>query len=59
MAESKVDYLDKNLKISMLSTVPLSAKDLNYKKIKLHLINGNVRTKLLLLQALRWVRKLI
>ncbi|KAK0173441.1 hypothetical protein PV328_006635 [Microctonus aethiopoides] len=54
MAESKVDYLDKNLKISMLSTVPLSAKDLNYKKIKLHLINGNVRTKLLLLQALRW-----
>ncbi|KAK0168382.1 hypothetical protein PV327_002189 [Microctonus hyperodae] len=54
MAESKVDYLDKNLKISMLSTVPLLAKDLNYKKIKLHLINGNVRTKLLLLQALRW-----
>ncbi|XP_036141543.1 lisH domain-containing protein ARMC9 isoform X2 [Monomorium pharaonis] len=37
-----------------VATVPISPKLLNYKKIKLHLINGDVKTKLLLLQALRW-----
>ncbi|KAL0107039.1 hypothetical protein PUN28_015533 [Cardiocondyla obscurior] len=34
--------------------VPIAPKLLDYKKIKLHLINGDVKTKLLLLQALRW-----
>jgi len=38
-----------------VATVPVSPKLLDYKKIKLHLINGDVKTKLLLLQALRWV----
>ncbi|XP_048513539.1 lisH domain-containing protein ARMC9-like isoform X2 [Athalia rosae] len=33
---------------------PVSPKFLDYKKIKFHLINGSVKTKLLLLQALRW-----
>ncbi|XP_018302916.1 lisH domain-containing protein ARMC9 [Mycetomoellerius zeteki] len=37
-----------------VTTVPVSPKLLDYKKIKLHLINGDVKTKLLLLQALRW-----
>ncbi|XP_046602001.1 lisH domain-containing protein ARMC9-like [Neodiprion lecontei] len=32
----------------------VSPKLLDYKKIKFHLINGSVKTKLLLLQALRW-----
>lgn len=35
--------------------INISPKLLDFKKIKLHLINGNVKTKLLLLQALRWV----
>ncbi|XP_011311063.1 lisH domain-containing protein ARMC9 isoform X2 [Fopius arisanus] len=39
---------------SFLVTVPLLPKLLNYKKIKFHLINANIKTKLLLLQALRW-----
>ncbi|XP_014616508.1 PREDICTED: lisH domain-containing protein ARMC9-like [Polistes canadensis] len=34
--------------------INISPKLLDFKKIKLHLINGNVKTKLLLLQALRW-----
>jgi len=38
-----------------VTAVPISPKLLDYKKIKLHLINGDVKTKLLLLQALRWV----
>ncbi|XP_011642930.1 lisH domain-containing protein ARMC9-like isoform X2 [Pogonomyrmex barbatus] len=37
-----------------VTTEPISPKLLDYKKIKLHLINGDVKTKLLLLQALRW-----
>ncbi|XP_011703447.1 PREDICTED: lisH domain-containing protein ARMC9-like isoform X3 [Wasmannia auropunctata] len=37
-----------------VATVPVPPKLLDYKKIKLHLINGDVKTKLLLLQALRW-----
>ncbi|XP_018349141.1 PREDICTED: lisH domain-containing protein ARMC9-like isoform X2 [Trachymyrmex septentrionalis] len=37
-----------------VTAVPISPKLLDYKKIKLHLINGDVKTKLLLLQALRW-----
>ncbi|KAK2582569.1 hypothetical protein KPH14_004858 [Odynerus spinipes] len=36
------------------NTINVSAKLLDFKKIKLHLITGNVKTKLLLLQALRW-----
>ncbi|XP_018044927.1 PREDICTED: LOW QUALITY PROTEIN: lisH domain-containing protein ARMC9 [Atta colombica] len=37
-----------------VTAVPVSPKLLDYKKIKLHLISGDVKTKLLLLQALRW-----
>ncbi|TGZ49648.1 LisH domain-containing protein ARMC9 [Temnothorax longispinosus] len=37
-----------------VSVAPVPPKLLDYKKIKLHLINGDVKTKLLLLQALRW-----
>ncbi|XP_020289094.1 lisH domain-containing protein ARMC9-like isoform X2 [Pseudomyrmex gracilis] len=37
-----------------ITAVPVSPKLLDYKKIKLHLLNGDVKTKLLLLQALRW-----
>ncbi|EGI58838.1 LisH domain-containing protein ARMC9 [Acromyrmex echinatior] len=37
-----------------ITAVPVSPKLLDYKKIKLHLISGDVKTKLLLLQALRW-----
>ncbi|XP_071570887.1 lisH domain-containing protein ARMC9 [Temnothorax nylanderi] len=37
-----------------VSVVSVPPKLLDYKKIKLHLINGDVKTKLLLLQALRW-----
>ncbi|KYN03042.1 LisH domain-containing protein ARMC9 [Cyphomyrmex costatus] len=37
-----------------VTTIPVPSKLLDYKKIKLHLINGDVKTKLLLLQALRW-----
>ncbi|XP_043283210.1 lisH domain-containing protein ARMC9-like isoform X2 [Venturia canescens] len=38
----------------ILGIAPVSSKQLDFKKIKLHLINANVKTKLLLLQALRW-----
>ncbi|XP_039310066.1 lisH domain-containing protein ARMC9 isoform X2 [Solenopsis invicta] len=41
-------------KLDATACVPISSKLLDYKKIKLHLINGDVKTKLLLLQALRW-----
>lgn len=40
----------------ILGIAPVSSKQLDFKKIKLHLINANVKTKLLLLQALRWVK---
>lgn len=39
------------LDVTILPTLP---KLLDYRKIKLHLLNGDVKTKLLLLQALRW-----
>ncbi|XP_076294832.1 lisH domain-containing protein ARMC9 [Lasioglossum baleicum] len=38
---------------SMPYTTPVPPKLLNFKKIKLHLINGSIKTKLFLLQALR------
>ncbi|XP_077261846.1 lisH domain-containing protein ARMC9 isoform X2 [Temnothorax americanus] len=41
-------------KLDVSSVAPVPPKLLDYKKIKLHLINGDVKTKLLLLQALRW-----
>ncbi|EZA57815.1 LisH domain-containing protein ARMC9 [Ooceraea biroi] len=37
-----------------IKAVPIPPKLLDYRKIKLHLLNGDVKTKLLLLQALRW-----
>ncbi|XP_032666235.1 lisH domain-containing protein ARMC9 isoform X1 [Odontomachus brunneus] len=37
-----------------ITTTPVLTKLLDFKKIKLHLVNGDVKTKLLLLQALRW-----
>ncbi|XP_078039555.1 lisH domain-containing protein ARMC9 isoform X2 [Augochlora pura] len=43
----------KVIKQSMPDISPVPPKSLNFKKIKLHLINGSIRTKLLLLQALR------
>ncbi|XP_063995258.1 lisH domain-containing protein ARMC9-like isoform X3 [Diachasmimorpha longicaudata] len=48
------DNYERNGNKSVLVTVPLLPKQLNYRKIKFHLISGNVRVKLLLLQALRW-----
>ncbi|XP_011863084.1 PREDICTED: lisH domain-containing protein ARMC9-like isoform X2 [Vollenhovia emeryi] len=36
------------------AALPVAPKLLDYKKIKIHLLNGDVKTKLLLLQALRW-----
>lgn len=42
-----------------ITAVSVSPKLLDYKKIKLHLLNGDVKTKLLLLQALRWVTTII
>ncbi|XP_050460553.1 lisH domain-containing protein ARMC9-like [Cataglyphis hispanica] len=44
VAQPKLDHI----------ALPISPKLLDYKKIKLHLLNGDVKTKLLLLQALRW-----
>ncbi|CAL1673477.1 unnamed protein product [Lasius platythorax] len=41
-------------KLDHIAALPVSPKLLDYKKIKLHLLNGDVKTKLLLLQALRW-----
>ncbi|GAB1862919.1 LisH domain-containing protein ARMC9-like [Camponotus japonicus] len=41
-------------KFDHIAALPVSPKLLDYKKIKLHLLNGDVKTKLLLLQALRW-----
>ncbi|KAL6432133.1 hypothetical protein ACFW04_006682 [Cataglyphis niger] len=41
-------------KLDHIAALPISPKLLDYKKIKLHLLNGDVKTKLLLLQALRW-----
>ncbi|XP_070164881.1 lisH domain-containing protein ARMC9 [Polyergus mexicanus] len=41
-------------KLDHIAALPVSPKLLDYKKIKLHLFNGDVKTKLLLLQALRW-----
>jgi len=38
-----------------IATVSVPPQLLDYKKIKLHLLNGDVKTRLLLLQALRWV----
>ncbi|XP_015116016.1 lisH domain-containing protein ARMC9 [Diachasma alloeum] len=57
--DSKISLCDSdnnegNSNKSVLVTVPLLPKLLNYRKIKFHLISGNIRTKLLLLQALRW-----
>lgn len=49
MSQPKFDHI----------AAPVSPKLLDYKKIKLHLLNGDVKTKLLLLQALRWVIKLL
>ncbi|XP_047358892.1 lisH domain-containing protein ARMC9-like isoform X2 [Vespa velutina] len=46
---NKRDIIQPNFNI-----INISPKLLDFKKIKLHLINGNVKTKLLLLQALRW-----
>ncbi|XP_067206378.1 lisH domain-containing protein ARMC9-like isoform X2 [Linepithema humile] len=37
-----------------IAAVSISPQLLDYKKIKLHLLNADVKTKLLLLQALRW-----
>ncbi|XP_034942420.1 uncharacterized protein thoc7 [Chelonus insularis] len=51
---TEMNFIQKSLHISMLNTVPISPKFLDYNKIKLHLLRGNVQTKLLLLQALRW-----
>lgn len=51
---SEMDNNEINKNKFALVTVPLLPKLLNYKKIKFHLINANVKTKLLLLQALRW-----
>lgn len=49
----RMDHAESNrLKIGVN---PVPPKLLDYKKIKFHLINGSVKTKLLLLQALRWV----
>ncbi|XP_072750556.1 lisH domain-containing protein ARMC9 isoform X2 [Anoplolepis gracilipes] len=45
IAQSKLDHI---------AALPVPPKLLDYKKIKLHLLNGDVKTKLLLLQALRW-----
>ncbi|XP_029160114.1 lisH domain-containing protein ARMC9-like [Nylanderia fulva] len=41
-------------KVDQVAALSVSPKLLDYKKIKLHLLNGDVKTKLLLLQALRW-----
>ncbi|XP_031831953.2 lisH domain-containing protein ARMC9 isoform X1 [Nomia melanderi] len=43
----------KMLELSVPCITPVPPKLLNFKKIKLHLINGSIKTKLLLLQALR------
>ncbi|XP_057323426.1 lisH domain-containing protein ARMC9-like isoform X2 [Microplitis mediator] len=53
-SEQDDDYFNSSNTKSMLSTVPLLSKYLNYNKIKLHLINANIKLKLLVLQALRW-----
>ncbi|XP_033212291.1 uncharacterized protein LOC117169891 [Belonocnema kinseyi] len=51
-----VDEVSKNrMKIThRLDSTPLSPKSIDFKKIKLHLACGSLKTKLLLLQALRW-----
>ncbi|XP_044009038.1 lisH domain-containing protein ARMC9-like isoform X2 [Aphidius gifuensis] len=49
-----IHNIDNEMKKFISSAVPLSPKHLDYKKIKIHLIHGNLRTKMLLLQALRW-----
>lgn len=60
MDDDEVDLTKDNLlKRSDLEVNVLSTKVLDYRKIKLHLVRGNVRTKLLLLQALRWVLRLM
>ncbi|XP_015599522.1 lisH domain-containing protein ARMC9 isoform X2 [Cephus cinctus] len=43
-----------NFPLPIVDATPISPRLLDFKKIKLHLISGNVKTKLLLLQALRW-----
>ncbi|XP_014488444.1 PREDICTED: lisH domain-containing protein ARMC9-like isoform X2 [Dinoponera quadriceps] len=47
-------YTDKRPSTFDITTAPVPSKLLDFKKIKLHLLNGDVKTKLLLLQALRW-----
>ncbi|XP_076231431.1 lisH domain-containing protein ARMC9 [Calliopsis andreniformis] len=55
-SELQLDKLRSDMKViehSMPNVTPVPPKLLNFRKIKLHLINGNIKTKLFLLQALR------
>lgn len=49
----------KTIEYSNSNNVFIPPKLLNFKKIKLHLINGSIKTKLFLLQALRRVRQIL